>query len=350
MTRKTVLTTGLIIAALLLAARIALPSVVTWYVNRSLDRIPGYEAAIDSIDLNLYRGAYLIHGIRVHKLGGRIPLPLIEIKHAFLSIHWRALLEGKFVGRIDIDGGSLNFVNGRGPEEQQLTVQREWLQVVKDLLPLRINHFAINDFDIRYRDPRTTPIVDVKISHVRVEGRDFSNTRSPTLGKEARLFGIGLVEDVAPVMVKATLSPRSKLPTFDLNVSVERLPLTTLNDLFKAHGSFDVERGSGDFYLWLQVQDARLKGTLKPLIHNIEIFEPQRENESLLTGLWESLVGAAAGIFENKQERQIGTVLPLEGDLRQVEGSTWTAIVEIVRNALFEALRPGITKEEKGKE
>lgn len=77
MTRKTVLTTGLSIAALLLAARLALPSVVTWYVNWNLDRIPGYEAAIDSIDLDLYRGAYLIHDIRVHKLGGRIPLPVI---------------------------------------------------------------------------------------------------------------------------------------------------------------------------------------------------------------------------------------------------------------------------------
>lgn len=350
MKRKTVLTTGLIIVALLLAARLALPSVVTWYVNRSLDRIPEYEAAIDSIDLDLYRGAYLIHGIRVHKRGGRIPLPLIEIKHAFLSLHWRALLEGKVVGRIDVDGGSLNFVNGRTPQERQLTVQREWLQVVKDLLPLRINHFVINDFDIRYRDPLTTPIVDVRISHVRVEGRDFSNTRSPALGKEARLFALGLVENVAPILVKATVSPSSKLPTFDINLSIEHLPLTKLNELFKAYGSFDVEKGSGDFYLWVGVQDAKLKGTLKPLVHNIEIFEPQEEDESLLKGLWESLVGTAAGIFENKQEQQIGTVIPLEGDLSTVEGSTWTAIVEIVKNAFFEALRPGITKSEKEKE
>ena len=77
MTGKTILTTGIMFAVLLLAARLALPSVVTCYVNRNLDRIPGYEAAIDSIDRDLDRGACLIHDIRVHKLGGRIPLPVI---------------------------------------------------------------------------------------------------------------------------------------------------------------------------------------------------------------------------------------------------------------------------------
>jgi hypothetical protein len=33
-----------------------------------------------------------------------------------------------------------------------------------------------------------------------------------------------------------------------------------------------------------------------------------------------------------------------------VEGSTWTAIVEIVKNAFFQALQPGLSEKEKQKE
>jgi hypothetical protein len=300
--------------------------------------------------MDLYRGSYLISGIRVHKLGGRVPLPLLEVKTARLSVHGASLLQGKFVGRISLDGGSLNFVNGRTPEERQLSITHEWLQAVKDLFPLRVSHFNITDFDIRYRDPFASPLVDVRINHVRVEGRNFSNTRSPSEGKVAQIFGIGLVEGVAPILVKSSIAPSAKAPTFDVSLSLERLPLVKLNDVFKAYGSFDLESGSGDFYLWMNVQEGRLRGTLKPLLHEVEVFSPQQEDESLLSGLWESLVGAAAGIFENKQESQIGSIIPLEGDLEHVEESTWTAVVEIVKNAFLHALQPGLTKQEKEKE
>ena len=349
MKRKTAITFGLILIAIIIVVRIALAPFVAWYVNRTLERISGYDASIDSIDIDVFRGAYRISGLRVRKLGGKVPLPLLEVKTTRLSVHAAALLEGKFVGRIDLDGGSLNFVNGRTPEEQQLSVTREWLQAVKDLFPLRVNHFNVNNFDIRYRDPYATPIVDVRISHVRIEGNNFSNTRKPSEGKEARIFGVGLVEGVAPLAIRAALAPSAKRPVFDLDVRLERLPLVKLNDLFKAYASFDVERGTGDFYIWINAHEGALKGTLKPLLHEVEVFSPEKENESLLSALWESLIGAAAEIFENKQEEQIGTVIPLQGDLRQVEGSTWTAIVEIVKNAFFQALQPGLSEQDKQK-
>jgi hypothetical protein len=136
-----------------------------------------------------------------------VPLPLLEVRTTRLSVHGAALLEGKFVGRIDLDGRSLNFVNGRTPEEQQLSVTGEWLQAVKDLFPLRVNHFTVNNFDIKYRDPYTTPIVDVRVNHVRIEGNNSSNTRKPSDGKEALIVGVGLVEGVAPLAVRAALAP-----------------------------------------------------------------------------------------------------------------------------------------------
>jgi hypothetical protein len=349
MRRKTALKFGLGTVALLIIARLAVPSLVTWHVNRTLARIPGYEAAVDGVDLDLYRGAYRINGIRIHKLGGRIPLPFVEIRTAFLSVHGRALLQGRFVGRVAIDGGSLNFVNGRSAEEQQLSVQKEWLEVIKDLVPLRINHFTINNVTVRYRDPYSSPIVDVRVTEVRLEGQNFSNTRRPSEGREATIFALGLVEGSAPILVTCQLAPSAKRPTFELNMMLEKLPLLKLNDLFKVYGGFDVEKGSASFYMWMNVQEGALRGTLKPLLHNVEVFTSQEERESLLSRLWESLVGAAAGVFENQQEAQIATIIPLGGNVDRIEEATWIAVVEVVRNAFFQALKPGLTEGEKGR-
>ncbi len=57
-----------------------------------------------------------------------------------------------------------------------------------------------------------------------------------------------------------------------------------LNELFRACGSFDVEKGSGDFYLWMTVHEGSLKGTLKPLLHEVQVLSPNRvvKNDFLL--------------------------------------------------------------------
>jgi hypothetical protein len=327
--------------------RLALPTIVVWYVNRTLDRIPGYDASIERVELSLIRGAYVIRGARLDKIGGRVPLPLFSARVTYLSVEWEALMEGKLVGKIELEDGSLNFVNGRTQEDKQLSVNTEWLEVIKGLFPLRFNRFGIKNFEIRYRDPHSSPPVDVTISKVRAEGRNFSNTRRSTEALNATVQGLGLIEQHAPLVVNAVVAPSHTKPTFKLNASLEKLPLKLLNDLFKAYGSFDVERGSGDFYLWIEADHGYIKGTLKPLLHDVEILNPERDTESLLSTLWESLVAAAADVFENKSSKQIGSVIPFEGSEADIKENMWAAIVELVRNAFFKALKPGLSEGEK---
>lgn len=341
---------GIVVLVLVLsalAARLLLPNIVVWYVNRALARLPEYEASIERVRLALFRGAYVIHGVKISKRSGKVSLPLFEAATMYVSVDWRALLEGKFVGRIDVDHGSVNFVNGRTPDEEQLSVKKEWLEIVKDLFPLRLNYFSLNHFEIRYRDPHSVPPVDVTLDNVRVEGRNFSNTRRPAEGRQASVRGLGMLQKRVPLVVRAEIAPSHARPTFRMDASLERLPLDSLNSLFKAYGGFDVEEGTGDFYLWLEANDGEFKGTLKPLIHDVKVFTPGQEHESTLSELWESLVGAAASILENKTEGQVGSVIPLKGDEKKLRTSTWTAVVEMIDNAFFSALKPGITAEEK---
>src|SRR5436190_9510417 len=91
-----VLFLGLVV--FLIAARIALPYYLKWYVNQTIDRSPLYDGEIGDIEVHLYRGAYTIKDIRIVKTTGNVPVPLYAASQVDLAIEWDALRHGKVVG------------------------------------------------------------------------------------------------------------------------------------------------------------------------------------------------------------------------------------------------------------
>src|SRR5438552_7330458 len=134
----------LILSIPLIAARLALPTVLRWYVNRTIDRSPLYEGRIGDIDVNLWRGAYTIHDLRLIKRTGVVPVPFLSAKRVDLAMQWNALMHGKTVGRIVMDGLELNFVDAPDAAEKQ-TGEGPWLQIIRDLFPFKINSTVVHD-------------------------------------------------------------------------------------------------------------------------------------------------------------------------------------------------------------
>ncbi len=67
-------------ALLLIAFRLALPSLVERYVNRKLSELPSYNGHIGEVDIHLYRGAYSIHHIEVVKKTGQVSVPFFSAR------------------------------------------------------------------------------------------------------------------------------------------------------------------------------------------------------------------------------------------------------------------------------
>ena len=67
--------------------------------------------------------------------------------------------------------------------------------------------------------------------------------------------------------------------------------------------------------------------------------------DNILEKLWEEIVGAAGVIFRNQSKDQVATKIPFEGDLSNPDVQTWTAIMEILRNAFIQALFPSVDNE-----
>src|ERR671915_314876 len=70
------------------------------YVNRKLSEIPGYRGHVAAVTLHLWRGAYQIHQVKIEKTDGRVPVPFFSAPLVDLSVEWKALFNGAFVGEI----------------------------------------------------------------------------------------------------------------------------------------------------------------------------------------------------------------------------------------------------------
>lgn len=76
----------LVLLAVLIALRLALPRVVTQYVNRQLHAMKSYEGSVQDVDIHLLRGAYRVHGIRIVKTGGARTVPFFRADHVDFCI------------------------------------------------------------------------------------------------------------------------------------------------------------------------------------------------------------------------------------------------------------------------
>ena len=68
------------IVAVLAAARLAMAPLVERYVNRTLDRHADYAGRIGEVDINLWRGAYVVRDVELFKRDGESLEPYIAAK------------------------------------------------------------------------------------------------------------------------------------------------------------------------------------------------------------------------------------------------------------------------------
>src|SRR6201982_915938 len=109
-----------VVVALVIIAHALLPFWVRDYVNRKLSEIPEYRGHVAAVTMHLWRGAYQIHHVEIVKTTGHVPVPFFSAPLIDLSVQWRALFDGAFVGNIDFFEPKMNFLNAQRKENSQV--------------------------------------------------------------------------------------------------------------------------------------------------------------------------------------------------------------------------------------
>jgi hypothetical protein len=195
-----------------------------------------------------------------------------------------------------------------------------------------------------------TPPYRVFFSSIDLLVKNFSNHFSEgpaTARMTGQFMGSGRMQ------VAATFRPEDRGPDFDLDVRIDDTDMTTMNDMLRAYGKFDVVSGLFSLYTELKVKNQTVDGYIKPLFRDVKAFDRRQDAEkSLFRKLYEKLVGGVSTLLENRTpRREVATKTTIRGELGgpgETKVSTVQALANLVRNAFFRAILPGFESELRG--
>ncbi|MBA2743354.1 MAG: DUF748 domain-containing protein, partial [Chthoniobacterales bacterium] len=278
----------LVIAALI--ARAMLPIWVRDYVNRKLSEMDEYRGHVAEVDIHLWRGAYSIHAIEIKKVNGQVPVPFFSAPAIDLSVEWKALFQGALVGEVNFERPKINLVNSASRANSQAPLDEPWTQKVRELFPLRINRFTVNEGEVHYRDFGKKPSVDVVMDRLDVVATNLTNsirvsdTLKANIEMKGRLLGEGAFKS------EINLDPYAAKPTFAMKSELEGLPLVKLNNFAKAYGGITFEAGALRVATELDSKQGTFRGYIEPVFDKMAIFDPAHDNENPIDFVWQGIV------------------------------------------------------------
>lgn len=337
--KKLWITIGSILAFLVIA-NFALEPVALHYANKALSKLEGYEGSIKDIDIHLYRGAYRIDSLVLNKIEKGNSKPFVSVDAMDISIEWKSIFKGAITGEFYVERPVINFIK-RG-DEVDTGGDNDFIQTIKDLSPITINRFEINNGEVHYIDNASKPNIDIAATNINALANnltnvDNKNTALPSdITLTANTSGNGKINSILKINVL------KEIPDFDFSFKLEQMNLTYLKDFTDAYAKFTFKKGTLGISSELVMDDGNYNGYLKPVLDNIRIIDltPDTEREKkrgFFKKVWELIVGGTVAVVKNKPKDRLATKVPLKGDVKGGEPFTWTLIINVFRNGFIKA-------------
>lgn len=324
-----------------IAARAVLPISITRYVNAVLEDLPHYRGSIEDIDLALFRGAYEIHGMQLLRINGDSGIPFLNVERSDISIDWRALFNGEIVSSVLLVAPRLRYViedhdPEREPEESDI------VEFVTGLIPVDINRLAIRNGSAELIKLNAEPEVNLHLKNITLEAANISNVVSTQRSLDTTAILSATSPGGGELKIRGRADLLKKTPEVDMSLSLENDRLPAWNTFSHHYAGVNFEKGSISLYGELAAANGTMVGYVKPILSGLEFSD---RDDSLAEALWESLVGFAAYLLENKSNDTIATKVPFEGTFDAIDAQTLTGALNVIRNAWIEAFKRTVDDE-----
>jgi len=330
------------ITLLLVALHVALPYLVRDYLNDKLAEMGDYRGQISDVDLALWRGAYRINGLQIVKVQGKVPVPFVKAPLIDLSVSWHSLwYDHAVVAKVLFVKPELNFVDGGNKQASQTGRGTDWRAQLGKLLPITLDEVRIDNGRISFHNFTSKPPVDMQATQVNASVFNLTNVVDVKGRRDARFEGKALLLGHAPLETNATFDPLSNFEEFEFRLRVKDIELKRMNDFAAAYGKFDFNAGHGDVVIEAQANKGQLKGYIKPLLRDVDVFNWQQdvanEKKSIFRSVWEALVGTTETVLKNQPKNQFATRVELSGSVHKQDISAFQAFLQILRNGFIQA-------------
>lgn len=213
-------------------------------------------------------------------------------------------------------------------------------------LQLRLDKFTLAGCTLGMVDKTAPKPYRVFISNTDVNLTNLSNHFSEG---PAKANVTGQFMGTGATTASATFRPEKNGPDFDLQAKIIRTQLTSMNDLLRAYGKFDIVAGYFSLFTELHVKDGKVSGYIKPLFGDLDVYDRRQDKEkNIFRKMYEMLVGGVAKLLENRPREEVATVAEVKGPLKNPKTDTFHVLIDLLKNAFFKAILPRFERQVTG--
>lgn len=347
--RRTLLT----LAALLVLARLALPSVIRTRVNAKLGELPGgYSGRVEDVDLALLRGALALEGI---ELRDQRRLLVINVRALRVNMDWARLLDLELAASAEVEQPVLKAQVTRALRDAELHRARDERrrkaamargeaepeaqppakplhETLAEMTPFRVTRLELRDGTVLVMEGGA----EARVTDLHVVLENLTNQEG---GRSARLQAAAKLNETGELSASITADPLAESPTFDADLMVKGVQLPAVNPILRWQMGVDVERGTFELVSEMRAAGGSYEGYVKPLVEDLKMLEPE-DLKKPLAAAKEAVVGAVAKVLQNPRTGKVATRVPVKGEFGDPDIGLWPAVAATLRNAFIEALRP----------
>jgi hypothetical protein len=203
----------------------------------------------------------------------------------------------------------------------------------------RVGHGKILAGEVGFINRTTKPDYRVFLADLNADMDNFSNRLEEGTGVvklTGKFMGSG------PTVVTGTFRPEKPRPDFDLAVKIIGTEATAFNNILRAYGDVDAHRGKFAFFSELTVKNNRIEGYVKPLMRDVDVYDPEKDQDKALSQkMYQAVVGGVLSLLENRPRDEVATTSDVSGPVENPEADTWQIIGKLIQNAFFKAILPG---------
>jgi hypothetical protein len=326
-----------IVAAVLVAIRAALPSIVKDYVNDRLEGLDAYDGWVEDVDLALWRGAYRMDGVQIVKTGAAEPTPFFNSERVDFSVEWQSLLHGSLVAEGEFTKPHLNLVRARDERQSQTGKEENWPDRLEEFFPFRLNTVRVEDGSVTFRAPGIRTQDALKATHLNGEITNITNVVESGKATFADFRANASVLDKGSAAVNGSVNPLARQPMFDVNLTVKNVQLPKVNPWLRQYIKADAESGEFELYTELAAADGKFKGYAKPIMRKVNMYSSEEPEKNPLRRLWEGIVEFATNVLEDEKSGQVAARIPFSGTIKNPDAGIFETIVSVLHNAFVSA-------------
>jgi hypothetical protein len=248
------------------------------------------------------------------------------------------------IGDLHLQDAKIDYVHSAATKPKEVRRAKHVANAAKGAhqdptVTVTIERGKIANSEVGFVNRSTDPDYRVFIADLDMDLDNLSNRLEKGTGvvKLTGMFmGSGRTE------LNGSFRPEKPRPDFDLNVKIVKTNVEAFNNVLRAYGDMDAHRGKFAFFSELAVKDNEIHGYVKPLLKDVDVYDPEQDKDKPVTKkIYEAVVGGVLGLLENKPRDEAATVTDLSGPVENPHANTWQVVEKLVQNAFFKAILPG---------